>query len=56
VGELVVQVSVDPLSHRLAYSRNLAQLPDARMFYPAPASEVTEQSLDLLRPKPTDLL
>ena len=56
MGELVVQVSVDPLSHRLAYSRGLAQLPDARMFYPAPASKVAEQGLDLLRSKSIDLL
>jgi len=55
VRELVVQVPVDPLSHRLAYSWDLAQFSDARMFYSAPASEVAEQGLDLLRPKPINL-
>jgi hypothetical protein len=43
---------VYPLSHRLAYSRDFAQLPDTRVLYPASATEVSKQSLNLLRPKP----
>ncbi|SVC93956.1 uncharacterized protein METZ01_LOCUS346810, partial [marine metagenome] len=42
-------VPVYPLGHRLADTRDLAQLPDARVLYPAPAAEVTQQRLDFLR-------
>ena len=56
MGELVVQMPVDPLSHRLAYSRNPEQFSNTRMFYSAPASEVSEKGLNFLRPKSINLL
>ena len=45
-----------PIGHCFADSRDLAQLPNARVLYPASAAEVTQQRLDFLRAHALDFL
>jgi hypothetical protein len=47
---------MDSLSHRLAYPRGLSQFLDTGMLDTAPASEMTEQGLNLLCPHSINFL